>query len=364
MKRAFLAHTLMRKDGAAHACERNAMAPAASPRRRSGRPGNRSIERLPRPTCRPCLAGRRWSCSRRLRDRSPARCLAHCWGCPRRPTQRCSAGARRSSTAQATTPGRDEPFARSDRANAEIDAAIARMAPRHEAEPIGQRARGDGQRARSPSRPARSAPTSRSPSGAAQRAPRCPADGAPWMLANPEQFEACKRDALWGEAFDEAVRWVRADPGLGRIAMRDTEVGGVPIAQGTAVMDGTGEQQPGRRDLGQRRRRLQSLPRAPSASGFRQRTALLPGQAHRAPHDRGYPAADARGPLPAQCGFPISTPSHGTASRSVARAAASAVGVKHRELPAKKRRAALPNGDAGAWKLKNAKRGVFATSIV
>ena len=36
MKRAFLAHTLMRKDGEAHARERNAMAPAFAPKNIKG----------------------------------------------------------------------------------------------------------------------------------------------------------------------------------------------------------------------------------------------------------------------------------------------------------------------------------------
>ena len=94
MKRAFRAHTLMRKDGEEHLRERMAMAPAFAPRVIRGRMGAAPIRRSPRNMSGVCRAARLWICSRPSlapMRRGGWRCF---WGWKRPPTSKCSAGAR------------------------------------------------------------------------------------------------------------------------------------------------------------------------------------------------------------------------------------------------------------------------------
>jgi cytochrome P450 len=57
------------------------------------------------------------------------------------------------------------------------------------------------------------------------------------LLSNPEQLEAVRSDrSLIPQAIEEAVRWEAPLLTITRVATRDTELAGVPIPAGSAVM--------------------------------------------------------------------------------------------------------------------------------
>lgn len=235
MKRAFLAHTLMRKDGADHARERNAMAPAFAPKaiRETWEPRYTTLAHdyvgaLPR--------GETVELFSALAGPFAARCLAHLLGLP----EATDAEMQRWSQALIDGAGNyawaDEPFARSDHANAEMDAHIARMIPKHQAEPNAS-ALAAMVNAAEPLPESQIRSNIKIAIGGGINEPRDALLTVLYgLLANPDQFAACKAGALWGDAFDEAVRWVAPIQVSGRIATRDTEIGGVLIEKGAAVM--------------------------------------------------------------------------------------------------------------------------------
>ena len=235
MHRAFLAHTLMRKDGPAHARERNAMAGAFSPKaiREAWEPVYAEIAKhyvgaLPR--------GETVELFSQLAGPFAARCLAHLLGLP----EATDAEMQRWSQALIDGAGNygwaDEPFARSDRANAEMDTHIAAMIPRHRANP-NLSALSVMVNAEAPIEDSQIRANIKIAIGGGINEPRdALLTVLHGLLANPEQFAACKADALWGEAFDEAVRWVAPIQVSGRIATRDAEIRGVLIEKGSTVM--------------------------------------------------------------------------------------------------------------------------------
>ena len=235
MKRAFLAHTLMRKDGPAHARERNAMAGAFAPKaiRETWEPLYREIATayvaaLP--------AGETVDLFTDLAGPFAARCLAHLLGLP----EATDAEMQRWSQALIDGAGNygwaDEPFARSDRANVEMDAHIAAMIPLHRAEPNGS-ALAVMVNAPDPIEASQIRSNIKIAIGGGINEPRDALLTVLYgLLADPEQFAACKAHGLWGDAFDEAVRWVAPIQVSGRIATRDTEIGGMRIEKGACVM--------------------------------------------------------------------------------------------------------------------------------
>jgi cytochrome P450 len=57
------------------------------------------------------------------------------------------------------------------------------------------------------------------------------------LLTNPDQLDAVRADrSLIPQAIEEAVRWEPPLVVITRVATRDTELGGVPIPAGSAVM--------------------------------------------------------------------------------------------------------------------------------
>jgi len=56
------------------------------------------------------------------------------------------------------------------------------------------------------------------------------------LLANPEQRSHVQENNLWGDAFDEAVRWVAPIQVSSRLVKEDAELGGFDIPKGDTVM--------------------------------------------------------------------------------------------------------------------------------
>ncbi|RTL67111.1 MAG: cytochrome P450 [Hyphomicrobiales bacterium] len=235
MRRAFLAHTLMRKDGAAHARERNAMGPAFAPTaiRKTWEPLYRQIAqeyvgRLPR--------GELVDLFPHLAGPFAARCLAHLLGLP----EASDAEMQRWSQALIDGAGNfgwlPEVFARSDEANAEIDAHIDRMIPRHQAEP-NESALAVMVNAEAPIETSQIRSNIKIAIGGGLNEPRDALLTVLYgLLTQPDQFAAAKEGALWGDAFDEGVRWVAPIQASSRLVTRDTEIRGVFIPKGETVM--------------------------------------------------------------------------------------------------------------------------------
>ena len=235
MRRAFLAHTLMRKDGPEHARERNAMAPAFSPRaiRDTWEPLYARIAKdyvgaLPR--------GETVDLFSALAGPFAARCLAHLLGLPEATDTEMQVWSQALIDGAGNYGWAAEPFARSDLANAEMDAHITRMVARHRSEPNAS-ALAVMVNAEAPIEETQIRANIKIAIGGGINEPRDALLTVLYgLLANPEQFAACKAQNLWGDAFDEAVRWVAPIQVSGRIATRDTEIRGHLIEKGASVI--------------------------------------------------------------------------------------------------------------------------------
>ncbi|MFD0917435.1 cytochrome P450 [Pseudahrensia aquimaris] len=236
MKPAFQAHTLMRKDGAEHSRERNAMAEAFAPGniKRVWLPlyetiADEYLDRLPKGEVIDLFAD--------LAAPISARCLAHLLGL----TNASDADLCRWSQTLIDGAGNfawlDEPFALCDAANIEINAAIDATIEGHKAdhqpnaisamlnlnEPM-------------PIDVIRS--NIKIAIGGGINEPRdalCTVFYG--LLTSPDQFEALKADpSLCTAAFEEAIRWVAPIQVSSRRAVEDTQIRGIDIAQGEVVM--------------------------------------------------------------------------------------------------------------------------------
>lgn len=235
MRRAFLAHTLMRKDGAAHARERNAMGPAFAPTaiRRTWEPlyrqiAERMVAELPR--------GEVVDLFPRLAGPFAARCLAHLLGLPEATDEEMQRWSQALIDGAGNFGWLPEIFERSDRANAEIDAHIDRMIPQHQAE-ANESALAVMVNAEAPIEASQIRSNIKIAIGGGINEPRDALLTILYgLLTHPDQFAATKEKALWGDAFDEGVRWVAPIQASSRLVMRDTEIRGVFIPKGETVM--------------------------------------------------------------------------------------------------------------------------------
>ena len=235
MQRAFRAHTLMRKDGAEHAAERGAMAPAFTARNIKQcwepiytRIAEDYIARLPR--------GETVDLFTQLAGPYAARCLTHLLGIP----EASDADMQRWSQILIEGAGNfgwsDALFAQCDAANDEMDALFAAAAERLRADPD-QSALSAMVNAEDP------IPTSQIYSnikiaiGGGINEPRDAALTILYgLLRDPDQFAAVKRDNLWADAFEEGVRWVAPIQVSSRLVTEDTEIRGYHIPKGDTVM--------------------------------------------------------------------------------------------------------------------------------
>jgi cytochrome P450 family 104 len=235
MQRAFRAHTLMRKDGAEHAAERGAMAPAFSARNIKQcwepiytRIAEDYVGRLPR--------GETVDLFTQLVGPFSARCLTHLLGIP----EASDADMQRWSQILIDGAGNfgwsDALFAQCDAANDEMDALFDAAAARLRADPD-QSALSVMVNAPEP------IPTSQIYSnikiaiGGGINEPRDAALTILYgLLQDLDQFEAVKRDNLWGDAFEEGVRWVAPIQVSSRLVTEDTVIRGYHIPKGDTVM--------------------------------------------------------------------------------------------------------------------------------
>lgn len=235
MRRAFLAHTLMRKDGKAHMRERMAMAPAYSARNIAGHwmpiyekiaddfvgglPKGETVDLFP------ALAGP-----------FAARCLAQLLGLPdasdddmQRWSQILIDGAGNFGWDPAL-------FEECDRANAEMDACMDAMIPIHKADP-NPSALCAMVTDEDPIEMSQIRANIKIAIGGGLNEPRDALLTILFgLLTNPDQFEAIKEKQAWGDAFDEGVRWVAPIQASSRLVTEDTEIRGVAIPKGETVM--------------------------------------------------------------------------------------------------------------------------------
>ncbi|MFK7752742.1 MAG: cytochrome P450 [Sedimentitalea sp.] len=235
MKRAFRAHTLMRKDGAEHMAERMAMAPAFNPRviRDSWIPRYREIAedyvaRLPRGEVVdlfPALAGP-----------YAARGLAVLLGLDEASDTEMQRWSQALIDGAGNFGWQDAPFAASDAANDEMDALFARLGDRHTAEP-NPSALSVMLNAEDPIALSQIHSNIKIAIGGGINEPRDALNTVVYgLLANPDQLAEVKRNNDWERAFEEAIRWVAPIQLSSRRATEDTEIRGFLIKKGEAVM--------------------------------------------------------------------------------------------------------------------------------
>lgn len=235
MKRAFLAHTLMRKDHDEHRAERMAMLPALMPKtiEADWAPlyttlAATYLDRLPRGEIVdlfPALAGP-----------LAARMLAHAMGLP----DASDADMQRWSQVLIDGAGNfgwhPGPFEASDRANAEMDACIHANAERLRADPDSS-ALSFMLRARNPIPESQMISNVKIAIGGGINEPRDALLTILFgLLTNPDQLEEVRAKALWRSAFEEGVRWVAPIQASSRRVMEDTEIGDCHIPKGDTVM--------------------------------------------------------------------------------------------------------------------------------
>jgi hypothetical protein len=235
MARAFQTQTLMRKDGEAHKRERNAMAPAFSPKNIRGcwqeiytKVAEDYVGRLPR--------GETVDLFTDLAAPYAARCLTHLLGIPEatddqmiRWSQTLIDGAGNFGNVPAL-------YERSDAANAEMNALFDACADRARADPDAS-ALSAMVNADDPIETKQIYSNIKIAIGGGINEPR---DAFLTILfglfTNPDQRDACVRDAMWDTAFEEGVRWVAPIQASSRLVTRDCEIRGHHIAKGEVVM--------------------------------------------------------------------------------------------------------------------------------
>ncbi len=235
MKRAFLAHTLMRKDGAEHRRERMAMAATLSPKTVNEtwvplyrQYANDYVSRLP--------AGETVDLFELLCGPIAARILADMMGMP----QATDAEMQRWSQALINGAGNfgwhDQPFIESDRANVEMDACIQSRVKQLQAEPD-MSALSVMINAEKPLAMSQVLSNIKIAIGGGINEPRdALATVVFGLLTNLDQLEVVKSEALWREAFEEAIRWVAPIQVSSRLVKQDTELRGFAIPAGETVM--------------------------------------------------------------------------------------------------------------------------------
>lgn len=235
MKRAFLAHTLMRKDGAEHRRERMAMAATLSPRTvkaewvpRYRKYADEYLDRLPK--------GEIVDLFEVLCGPIAARILADMMGIPQATDSEMQRWSQALINGAGNFAWRDEPFIESDKANAEMDACINASIAGLKAQPD-MSALSVMINAEAPIAMSQVLANIKIAIGGGINEPRdALATVLFGLLTNPEQLEQVRRDGLWKNAFEEAVRWVAPIQVSSRLVTQDTELRGVAIPAGDTVM--------------------------------------------------------------------------------------------------------------------------------
>ncbi|CUH64342.1 Cytochrome P450-pinF2, plant-inducible [Thalassovita gelatinovora] len=235
MERAFRAHTLMRKDGEEHARERGAMAPSFSAKNitQCWTPiyteiAEQFVSALPRGETVdlfPVLAGP-----------YAARTLTRLLGIPEASDDDMQRWSQILIDGAGNFGWADELFAQCDTANDEMDALFAQAVEKHVKEP-NQSALSVMVNADDPIPMSQIYSNVKIAIGGGINEPRDALLTIIYgLLSNPDQFEACKTDGLWLQAFEEGVRWVAPIQVSSRLVTEDTEIRGCHIPKGDTVM--------------------------------------------------------------------------------------------------------------------------------
>ncbi|WP_400082241.1 cytochrome P450 [Yoonia sp. R78084] len=235
MKRAFRAHTLMRKDGEEHRRERMAMAPAFAARviQNDWMPRYEEIARdyvgrLPR--------GEVVDLFSILSGAYAARGLAILLGMEEASDEDMLEWSQALIEGAGNFGWRDAPFARSDRANDAIDALLDSIQDRHRAAPNNS-AFSVMLNADDPIAMSQIYANIKIAIGGGINEPRDALNTILYgLLTNPDQLEEVKRNDGWDKAFEEGVRWVAPISASSRLVTEDTEIRGYLIPKGDTVM--------------------------------------------------------------------------------------------------------------------------------
>ena len=235
MKRAFQAHTLMRKDGDDHMRERMAMAPAFSPKviRTDWMPqymrvAEEYVSRLPR--------GETVDLFTALAGPYAARGLAILLGIEEASDDDLQHWSQTLIDAAGNFGWQDEPFARSDRANDEMNRLFDSLQDRHRAVPNNS-ALSVMLNADDPIETTQIYSNIKIAIGGGINEPRDALNTILYgLLTNPDQLAEVKRQNDWERAFEEGIRWVAPIQVSSRLVMEDTEIRGCHIPKGDTVM--------------------------------------------------------------------------------------------------------------------------------
>lgn len=235
MKRAFQAHTLMRKDGAAHKRERMAMAPAFAPKvimndwmPRYQQIAEDYVARLPR--------GEVVDLFPALSGPYAARGLAVLLGLDEATDNQMQHWSQALINGAGNFGWKDEPFAISDQANTEMNALMDSLQDRHRANPNNS-ALSVMLNADDPIEMSQIYSNIKIAIGGGINEPRDALNTIIYgLLTNPDQLEEVKRNADWDKSFEEGVRWVAPIQASARLVLEDTEIRGYHIPKGDTVM--------------------------------------------------------------------------------------------------------------------------------
>lgn len=235
MKRAFRAHTLMRKDGDEHRRERMAMAPAFTAKviQKDWMPkyeqiAHEYVSRLPRGEIVDLFAI--------LSGAYAARGLAILLGIEDASDEDMLEWSQALIEGAGNFGWRDEPFARSDRANDAIDELLDRIQDRHRAAPNNS-AFSVMLNAEDPIPMSQIYANIKIAIGGGINEPRDALNTIIYgLLTNPDQLAEVKRREDWDKAFEEGVRWVAPISASSRLVTVDTEIRGYLIPKGDTVM--------------------------------------------------------------------------------------------------------------------------------
>ena len=235
MKRAFWAHTLMRKDGDAHLTERMAMAPAFAAKviRDEWMP---QYEKIAKEYVDGLPKGEIVDLFSALSGPYAARGLAILLGLQ----DATDLDMQRWSQALIDGAGnfgwREEPFKRADHANTEMHALFDTLQDRYRANPD-HSALSVMLNADQPIPKTQIYANIKVAIGGGINEPRDALNTTVFgLLSNPDQLAEVKRNNDWGAAFEEGIRWVAPISASSRLVTEDTEIRGCLIPKGDTVM--------------------------------------------------------------------------------------------------------------------------------
>lgn len=235
MRRAFLAHTLMRKDGEDHMRERMAMAPAYSAKNITGhwlpiyeRVADEMIGSLPK--------GETVDLFTELASPFAAKCLSHLLGLTNVSVTEMEHWSQVLIDGAGNFGWDPTLFEDCDRANAEMDIAMDAAIVAHKADP-NPSALCAMVTADDPIELSQIRSNIKIAIGGGLNEPRDALLTILYgLLTNPDQLKSVQKDVRWGDAFDEGIRWVAPIQVSSRLVTQDTEVRGIELPKGETVM--------------------------------------------------------------------------------------------------------------------------------